>query len=102
MAKLKTKIKRIEEIVGKENYILTEDEEIKPNTIGEKIKELKTTKNFSTYEEIGTNHLLQNIKNTDSEILRIWNIQQLAEELGVKDDENSRTCRQANVFHSKE
>ena len=92
VSKLEGKIKKIGEIIGKENYILTEDEEINPYTIGEKIKRLKTTDDFSTYEEIGTNRLLNGIRNDDHAI-KLLKIRYLAKELGVDNKTTRRNFR---------
>ncbi len=44
--KLSSKIANITSIIGKESYILSDDEEIKPKVIGERVKQLKETDDY--------------------------------------------------------
>lgn len=68
--KLQTKISRITTIIGKENYILSEeDEKIDPKSFGEKIQEMQNTDTFETFERIGQNLLLKNLTNNDIHVL---------------------------------
>ena len=50
LEKLEDKIKNITSIVGKESYILSEDEELDPKTIGIKLKEARLSTNYAKYE----------------------------------------------------
>lgn len=63
--KLQTKIKTITEVIGKENYILSPDEDINPKVIGEKIRELRETDDLRTYEEAGRNPILAHLRTID-------------------------------------
>ena len=50
LEKLESKIKNITDIVGKESYILSENEDLDPKTIGKKLKEVRTSEDYRTYE----------------------------------------------------
>lgn len=52
---LAEKISNIANIVGKENHILSEDEDITIKTIGERIKKLRNTKEYKDYDDVGRN-----------------------------------------------
>ena len=50
LEKLESKIKNITEIVGKESYILSESEDIDPKTIGKKLKDVRESEDYGSYE----------------------------------------------------
>ena len=65
LKKLKTKIKTITEVIGKENYILSPEEDINPKVIGERIRKLRETEDLRTYEEAGRNPILAHLRTID-------------------------------------
>lgn len=86
LEKLNEKIHRITQIIGKENYIISEDdEEINTKTIGEKIKEIENVEYFGTYEKFGQNELLSNVKYDENEILDIINIKSIMHKMNLLD-----------------
>jgi hypothetical protein len=87
ISKLKSKIKTIAEVIGKENYILSPDEEINPKVIGERLKELRETENFKTYEEAGRNPILQHIRTIDTRAQEALELKSLIKEKGFQEKE---------------
>jgi len=85
--KLQTRIKTISEIIGKENYILSDEEEINPKIIGEKIKSLRETDSVKTYEEVGRNPILQSLKTTDDHAQQVLELKALIDSLGFEEVE---------------
>ncbi len=83
VTKLTDKIKRIATIIGKESYILTEDEVIDPKTIGEAIKNIKNAASFDVYEKLGKNTLLKNIHGNEHYALQILKLRSIIENLGL-------------------
>ena len=85
--KLQTRIKTISEIVGKENYILSEEEDINPRIIGEKIKNLRETDTIKTYEEVGKNPILKSLRTTDDRSKQVLELKSLINEYGFGEDD---------------
>lgn len=85
--KLQTRIKTISEIIGKENYILSTEEDVNPRIIGEKIKSLRETDNVRTYEEVGKNPILKNLRTTDDRSKQVIELKALIGDLGFKEEE---------------
>lgn len=52
LEKLESKISNITSIVGKESYILSEDEELDPKTIGSRLKEARRATEYTRYENL--------------------------------------------------
>lgn len=84
ISKLSEKIEKITEIIGKENYILSEDERIMPRTIGERIKKIKEADRFDTYEELGRNVLLGNIQSGEEDAATVLKTQSILERLKLQ------------------
>ena len=81
--KLNTKIINISTIIGKENYILSDDEEVNPRVIGEKIRELEQAKSFSTYESAGQNPVLKSVNKDEALGAKILEIKTTLARLGI-------------------
>lgn len=83
--KLRTKIANITRIIGKESYILSDDdEEINPRVIGEKIKELEQTTDFATYESEGRNPLLRGVKGGEERSAKVLELKSLVGRLKIQ------------------
>lgn len=82
ITKLQVKIERIVEIIGKDNYILTEDEEINPQKIGEKINRIKMADDFSEYEKVSKNKLFNTMTIHEDVASKKLKIEQLARDVG--------------------
>ena len=87
LEKLKSKIENVVNIIGKESYILSEDEEINPRIIGEKIARIKEAGDFSIYEEFGRNKILRDIQTDEEETANILELKSLIKRLGFKIDD---------------
>jgi SNF2 family DNA or RNA helicase len=81
--KLNTKIENISNIIGKENYILSEDEMINPKIIGEKIKNIREPNNFYDYENINTNPLLSQVGKSEEKGAQIVELKYILSKLGI-------------------
>ena len=82
--KLNSKIANISAIIGKENFILSDDEQINPRIIGEKIKEIKQTSDYSTYESVGRNPLLKNIQGGEEKSAKRLELKSLIGKIGLE------------------
>lgn len=87
LKKLQTKIKTITEVIGKENYILSPDEEINPRVIGERIKTLRETEDLRTLEEAGRNPILQHLKTINDRAQMSLELKSLIQEKQFKKEE---------------
>lgn len=86
--KLRTKIANITRIIGKESYILSDDdEEINPRVIGEKIKELEHTTDYATYESVGRNPLLKGVRSSDERSAKILELKSIIGRLKIDPSE---------------
>ena len=54
---LESKIDNITSIVGKESYILSEDEELDPKTIGKRLKEARMSTKYNRYEDLSNSEI---------------------------------------------
>ena len=67
--KLESKIANITSIVGKESYILSEDEELDPKTIGIKLKEARMSTEYVRYENLRDGQISFQINDAHSQII---------------------------------
>jgi len=81
--KLNTKISNISQIIGKDNYILTNDEDNNPRTIGEKIRTMTDTHNFADYERIGRNEMLDSVNGSEQDAIKTLEVKSLIRYLGI-------------------
>lgn len=87
LGKLATKIKNIAAIIGKENYILSEEEQINPHTIGEKIKEISKIDNFAKYESVAQNSLLKGIHEKEEKSIKMLELKSKIASLNIEPED---------------
>jgi superfamily II DNA/RNA helicase len=81
------KIINITRIMGKENFILSDDEDINPRVIGEKIKKIENAENYEVYETVGRNPFLKRVHGQDEKSIKMLEIKSMITRMNLKPEE---------------